>query len=286
MSKEESNQISPAEQYVTDTVSQMQKSLQNTMIIAAVILIAEIAYFSILNNKIAEGLTAIPEVVNAYREDFDKINEIAGKIPEIGSYSNELAKVQTVLDGINGAKNSSTNAAGRIAGMIVHEINTQENMIAQYSSDLLQENLGNLPEWVQAQIPKYSRQLQNKVDLWINQFCGTSSDELGSTFDTFLESNSKQIQAFSEAADDELALEKLGEELTTQIAVFMGSTTLEKYGTLEEQSNSFLARLKAANELLKPLANKKTEELTEDERQLRRAIGLFMSRVDAVNLNK
>ena len=66
----------------------------------------------------------------------------------------------------------------------------------------------------------------------------------------------------------------------------MGTTSLENYGTLEEQSDLFLSRLKAANELLKPLANKKTEELTEDERQLRRAIGIFMNRVDEVNLNK
>ena len=285
MSKEESNSYSPAEQYVADTVSRMQKSVQTTMIVAAVILIIEIAYFSILNNKIAEGLTAIPDMVEAYQDDFNKINDMAGKIPEIGTYSNEIAKAQTILDGINGAE-GTTNVAGRITGMIVHEIRTQENMIAQYSSELLQDNLGNLPEWVQAQIPKYSGRLQERTDLWINQFCVASSDELGSTFDTFLESNGDQIRAFSEATDDELALEKLDEELTTQIAVFMGSTSLENYGTLEEQSDLFLSRLKAANELLKPLANKKTEELTEDERQLRRAIGIFMNRVDEVNLNK
>ena len=51
------------------------------MIVAVVILIVEIAYFSILNNKIEEGLTAIPEIVDAYRDDFDKINEMAGKNP-------------------------------------------------------------------------------------------------------------------------------------------------------------------------------------------------------------
>ena len=285
MSKEESNSYSPAEQYVADTVSRMQKSVQTTMIVTAVILIIEIAYFSILNNKIAEGLTAIPDVVEAYQDDFDKINDMAGKIPEIGTYSNEIAKAQTILDGINGAE-GTTNVAGRITGMIVHEIRTQENMIAQYSSELLQDNLGTLPEWVQAQIPKYSGRLQERTDLWINQFCVASSDELGATFDTFLESNGDQIRAFSEATDDELALEKLDEELTAQIAVFMGTTSLENYGTLEEQSDRFLSRLKAANELLKPLANKKTEELTENERQLRRAIGIFMNRVDEVNLNK
>ena len=285
MSKEKSNSYSPAEQYVADTVSRMQKSVQTTMIVTAVILIIEIAYFSILNNKIAEGLTAIPDMVEAYQDDFDKINDMAGKIPEIGTYSNEIAKAQTILDGINGAE-GTTNVAGRITGMIVHEIRTQENMIAQYSSELLQDNLGTLPEWVQAQIPKYSGRLQERTDLWINQFCVASSDELGATFDTFLESNGDQIRAFSEATDDELALEKLDEELTAQIAVFMGTTSLENYGTLEEQSDRFLSRLKAANELLKPLANKKTEELTENERQLRRAIGIFMNRVDEVNLNK
>ena len=284
MSKE-SNSNSPAEQYVAYTVSRMQKSVQITMIVAAVILVIEIAYFSILNNKIADGLEAIPNIVDAYEEDFNKTIKLAEKIPEIGTYSNEIAKVQTILDSINGAE-STTNVAGRIAGMIVHEIRTQENMIAQYSSDLLQENLGNLPEWIQAQIPRYSGRLQERTDLWINQFCVASSDELGATFDTFLESNGDQIRAFSEATDDELALEKLDEELTTQISVFMGTTSLENYGTLEEQSNRFLARLKAANELLKPLANKKTEELTEEERQLRRAIGIFMNRVDEVNLNK
>ena len=284
MSKE-SNSNSPAEQYVAYTVSRMQKSVQITMIVAAVILVIEIAYFSILNNKIADGLEAIPNIVDAYEEDFNKTIKLAEKIPEIGTYSNEIAKVQTILDSINGAE-STTNVAGRIAGMIVHEIRTQENMIAQYSSDLLQENLGNLPEWIQAQIPRYSGRLQERTDLWINQFCVASSDELGATFDTFLESNGDQIRAFSEATDDELALEKLDEELTTHISVFMGTTSLENYGTLEEQSNRFLARLKAANELLKPLANKKTEELTEEERQLRRAIGIFMNRVDEVNLNK
>lgn len=281
MSKDNPNS-NLAEQYVDQTAARLQKSVQNTMIVAAVILIIEIGYFSFLNKKIGEGLTAIPDIVDTYKDDFDKINEMAGKIPEVSTYSNEIAKVQSILDGINGSE-SSTNTANRIASMIVNEIRTQENLIAQYSSELLQENLGNLPEWVQVQIPKYSGRLQDKVDLWINQFCVASSDELGTTFDTFLESNGEQIKAFSEATDDELALEKLDEELTEQLAVFMGTTSLEKYGTLEEQSNRFLARLKAANELLKPLATKKKEDLTEDERQLRRAIGIFMSRVNETN---
>ena len=59
----------------------------------------------------------------------------------------------------------------------------------------------------------------------------------------------------------------------------MGTTSLENYGTLEEQSDSFL--FEGSQRTV--IGNKKTEELTEDQRQLRRAIGIFMNRVDEVN---
>ena len=113
MSKEESKSYSPAEQYVSATVLRLQKSFKFTAGLAVGILLVEITYFSILNNKIAEGLTAIPDMVEAYQDDFNKINEMAGKIPEIGTYSNEIAKAQSILDGINGAE-GTTNIAGRI----------------------------------------------------------------------------------------------------------------------------------------------------------------------------
>jgi hypothetical protein len=45
-----------------------------------------------------------------------------------------------------------------------------------------------------------------------------------------------------------------------------------------------LARLQAANALLKPLANDKSEDLSPSERELRRAIGIFMNKVNAINL--
>ena len=271
MSKENSNS-NPAVQYVDQTVSRLQKSVKTTAIVTVALLLFQIIYFTYINNRIASDL---PAVVNPHVETHkDKIYwalDIAGKMPEHSTYEQHVPKAHKILDSFG---------PNEIASLVVKEIRTQENMITEYSSELFQENLGNLPEWVQTQIPRYSGRLQDKAELWINQFCIACSDELGQTFDTFLESNGDQIRAFSEATDDEQALELLDEELTTEISVFMGTTSLENYGTLEEQSNRFLARLKAANDLLKPLANKKTEELTEDERQLRRAIGIFMNRVD------
>ena len=271
MNKPESSDKALAEQYVSETVLRLQKSFNITAIAAAAILIVEIAYFSFLNNKIEEGLTAIPEIVEAYQGDFDKVNELAKKLPEVGTYSNELSKIRATLAIINGSENE-TNTASRIASKIVQELNTQELLITEYSSELMADSLGNLPEWIHVQIPKHSEELQEKVDLWIKQFCIATSEELGSTFDAFIESHEDQIQEFSEATDDNTALEKLDEELTEEIAVFMSTTPIENYGSLQEQSDRFLARLQAANALLKPLANEKTEDLSPNERELRRAI--------------
>ncbi len=285
MNKPESSDKALAEQYVSETVLRLQKSFNITAIAAAAILIVEIAYFSFLNNKIEEGLTAIPEIVEAYQGDFDKINELAKKLPEVGTYSNELSKIRATLAIINGSENE-TNTASRIASKIVQELNTQELLITEYSSELMADSLGNLPEWIHVQIPKHSEELQEKVDLWIKQFCIATSEELGSTFDAFIESHEDQIQEFSEATDDNTALEKLDEELTEEIAVFMSTTPIENYGSLQEQSDRFLARLQAANALLKPLANEKTKDLSPNERELRRAIGIFMNKVNAINLKK
>ena len=285
MNKSESSDKALAEQYVSETVLRLQKSFNITAIAAAAILIVEIAYFSFLNNKIEEGLTAIPEIVEAYQGDFDKVNELAKKLPEVGTYSNELSKIRATLAIINGSENE-TNTASRIASKIVQELNTQELLITEYSSELMADSLGNLPEWIHVQIPKHSEELQEKVDLWIKQFCIATSEELGSTFDAFIESHEDQIQEFSEATDDNIALEKLDEELTEEIAVFMSTTPIENYGSLQEQSDRFLARLQAANALLKPLANEKTEDLSPNERELRRAMGIFMNKVNAINLKK
>ena len=41
----------------------------------------------------------------------------------------------------------------------------------------------------------------------------------------------------------------------------------------------FLNRLEAANELLRPLATKKTEDLSKQQLQLRSAVAMFMDKV-------
>ena len=286
MNTDNSNSSNAAEQYIDQTVKKLQKSVRNTLIVAIVILAAETIYFSVLNSKIAEGLTAIPDIVETYRGDFDKVTEMANQIPDVNSYSKEIEQAESILDDINSATGDSSNISALISSKIVHELNTQENIIANYASNLLNENWDNLPEWAMKQIPLYSGRLQDKTELWINQFCVSTSDELGSTFDTFLDDHSEAIQSFSEATDDEVALQQLDEELTEAVATFMATTPIENYGSLEDQSNQFLKRLEAANSLLRPLAENKKEDLTPEQQILRRSIGIFMNKLQYADLEK
>jgi len=284
MNTDNSKPSKAAEQYVEQTVKKLQKSVRNTLIVAVAILAAESIYFSVLNSKIAEGLTAIPDIVETYRGDFDKVTEMANQIPDVNSYSKEIEQVESILDDINSATGDSSKISALISSKIVHELNTQENIIANHASNLLNENLDNLPEWALKQIPLYSGRLQDKTELWINQFCVSTSDELGSTFDTFLDDHSEAIQSFSEATDDEVALQQLDEELTESVATFMATTPIDNYGSLEEQSNQFLKRLKAANSLLRPLAENKKEDLTPEQQILRRSLGIFMNKLQYADL--
>jgi hypothetical protein len=268
-----------SEEYVNRTLSRLQKSYRVTLTIAIIILAAEGIYLTVLNNKLASGLTVIGDYVENYQEDFDSIKKLAGQIPETTDYSDRIAQFEKAVDKINEAKNAK-GMANLISQRIVNELNWQGDMITDYAQEFLKEEIQDLPEQLKNQVPKYSNRLSNTVTDWANEYCTSASDELGDTFDTFLDNHADQIREFSEAADDEAALAKLDVELTREMAHFMETTPLDNYGTLQEQSEKMLSRIKAANELLRPLATKKTEDLTPEERRLRRAVGLFMDRVE------
>ncbi len=241
--------------------------------------------------------------INKYRGDLAKLNDpkfynsVTNQLAktqsmvsdiiqfDVNRYTNQIERAQMLLDLINEA-NDTEKIASRIGRAVVNELDTQGNVVAHYATELLSENLDTLPEWVKAQIPKHSNRLQDKTELWINQFCVATSDELGSTFDTFIDDHAEKIKAFSEAADDEEALKQLDGELTVMLATFMSTTPIKDHGTLEEQSQQFLKRLQAANAMLQPLANNKKDNLTPDQQLLRRTIGIFMHKLDGADFGQ
>jgi hypothetical protein len=269
-----------AEEFVKNTAAQLQKSFRNTLIAAVVILTIESIYFTVLNNKIAEGLTAIPVMVDSYRGDFDKIKELANKIPDRSSYENSLTQVEGYLDRINKGSGEVEGVANLVSQKIVAELDYQGHMVSSTASKYLKENLTDLPEWVEKRIPKYGSSLRFKIDGWMHYYCQSASDGLGSTFDTFLDDNADKIRKFSEAADDEDTLDKLDEELTLGLVEFIKTVPIEKYGTLKSQADELKRRLEAANDLLRPLAYNETKDLNKQQLRLRSAVALFMDKVN------
>ena len=270
-----------AEEFVNKTAAQLQKTFRNTLIVAVIILTIESIYFTVLNNKIAEGLTAIPSLVDAYRDDFDEIKELAGKIPDKSEYADRMVEIEGYLDKINTEGGAEVEGmANLISQKIVTELDYQGHMVSSTATKYLKTNVDKIPDWVRKQIPEYGARMRHETKNWMNAYCIAASSELGTTFDTFLDDHADKIREFSERADDEATLDGLDEALTDELVYFMENTSIEKYGSLKMQSDKFLRRLEAANELLHPLATKKTEDLSDQQLRLRKAIGLFMEKLN------
>jgi hypothetical protein len=199
-------------------------------------------------------------------------NEEATRSPE------RFEEIKQMISRINEPEDIE-GIANLISQKIVGEIDSQGYMISTTANDYIKQNIDALPEWVKKQIPQYGARLRHEANAWIDFYCKSVSDGLGETFDAFLDDNADMIKEFTEKTDDAEILDKLDEALTEELVAFMKNTSIEEYGTLQEQSDRFLKRLKSANELLAPLASKKTEDLTDSERRLRHAVALFVGKM-------
>ena len=226
--------------------------------------------------EIKENYSTVTNNLETARRTLKVFNE------ESKNSGEKFAQAKVLINKINEPKDIE-GIANLISQKIVGEMDAQGYMLTTSATDFLKQNIDELPEWVKKQIPKYGAQFRHETDSWINYYCKSVSDGLGSTFDTFLDDNADKIKEFSKRTDDEETLDKLDEAMTEELVKFMENTSIEKYGTLKDQSDRFLKRLEAANKLLLPLATKKTEDLSNHELRLRSAIALFMVEVKKRN---
>lgn len=269
-----------------------------TLIVAAIVLSLEGGYLYYLHQKIDTELKEfdVKTYVGNYREDYD-VDKYLGYLDYLKkwrNYTNEITMVESYLDlaisldemrtsvkiDLDATEAEAISNLDLMTDKIVHEINSQENLIAERIQGYLSENLDELPEWTLNQIPKYGADLRFRVNNWINAFCVSTSDEFGQTFDTFLEEHADGIKEFSESADDEEALAKLDADLTEMIVNMIETVPIEKHGSLKEKSDQFHARVLAAIEMLEPLAKLETNQLDPQQRRLRKAVALFMDKVN------
>jgi len=290
---------SASEEHVSNSLLEIRKSYKNWIKATIIVLVLEIAYFGVINHYFAANVTVVEDYIGIYEDRFNETLELAKKFPEKSEYEDNVEMIEKVLDNIINAKENHASELARfenaldkvnnardpegVADMIsrelVSEIQFQGYKISTFGRDYLSEEMKKAPQWARAQIPRYGARLRHEVDNWIHQFCNATSNGLGETFDAFLDNHADGIREFSEATDDQATLDKLDEEFIEDLAVFMETTPIENYGSLKDQADKLLARIRAANELLKPLVRKETKDLTQDELRLRRAVGLFMHQV-------
>jgi len=288
-----------SEKHISNSLLELRKSYKNWVRATIIVLTLEIVYFGVINYFFADNITVVEDYIGIYEDRFNTTLETARMFPEKTDYEDHVVMVEKVLDNIINAKENHASELARfenaldkvnnardpegVADMIsrelVSEIQFQGYKISTFGRDYLSEEMKKAPQWARAQIPRYGARLRHEVDNWIHQFCNATSNGLGETFDAFLDNHADGIREFSEATDDQATLDKLDEEFIEDLAVFMETTPIENYGSLKDQADKLLARIRAANELLKPLVRKETKDLTQDELRLRRAVGLFMHQV-------
>ena len=288
-----------SEKHISNSLLELRKSYKNWVRATIIVLTLEIVYFGVINYFFADNITVVEDYIGIYEDRFNTTLETARMFPEKTDYEDHVVMVEKVLDNIINAKENHASELARfenaldtvnnardpegVADMIsrelVREIQFQGYKISTFGRDYLSEEMKKAPQWARAQIPRYGARLRHEVDNWIHQFCNATSNGLGETFDAFLDNHADGIREFSEATDDQATLDKLDEEFIEDLAVFMETTPIENYGSLKDQADQLLARIRAANELLKPLVRKETKDLTQDELRLRRAVGLFMHQV-------
>jgi hypothetical protein len=288
-----------SEKHISNSLLELRKSYKNWVRATIIVLTLEIVYFGVINYFFADNITVVEDYIGIYEDRFNTTLETARMFPEKTDYEDHVVMVEKVLDNIINAKENHASELARfenaldtvnnardpegVADMIsrelVREIQFQGYKISTFGRDYLSEEMKKAPQWARAQIPRYGARLRHEVDNWIHQFCHATSIGLGETFDAFLDNHADNIREFSEATDDQATLDKLDEEFIEDLAVFMETTPIENYGSLKDQADKLLARIRAANELLKPLVRKETKDLTQDELRLRRAVGLFMHQV-------
>ncbi len=282
---------SESAEFIRETHRKARSSFSFTAIIAVIVLSIEGGYLYYLYSKIDSGLKdfEFDKTVGEYRKEYylDEALKQADSIKEWRQHKDKIIMAEKVLDIVNLANAQTDEEYDKLAELIASkvkvEIENNENLVTIEAKKYINQEIDELPEAAKNEMVKHGARIRHDVNAWVTMFCASTSEEFGHTFDTFLNEHSDSIKEFAEAADDEDALDKLDDELTENLVQMIENTPIEKLGNLKEQSDKFLARVEAANERLSPLAKLETKQLSPQQLRLRRAVALFMDKVQNSN---
>jgi len=261
-SKSRESQIS--KEFVETTRNNLERSYKNNVIVTIVVLSLVTLYFVLLNKLFVDDAIEVAQTyTDLYKDDAEKYTSLTKESIKITDALTDPEKAPGIVVRILAEQTEDT---------IKGESITWESWVAN-----LKSNLKKIPEWAEDEdTPKIGDSMEKRVENWTLQVLQDSTTELGETIDAYLENNKSAVSKFAEDAEDEEALNILANGLEAELVRFMDETEITNKGTLADQSRNVLIKLQNANRILKELAEKDSQDLDREQRQLRLAIALLM----------
>lgn len=169
-------------------------------------------------------------------------------------------------------------AAQTAKGIIVTQVSERGEMLAEQLKAKIPEMMQKLPEVVLDRMPTIRASIENRISVELRGYATKTASQLEPQLDAFLQNHTDDINTFLNSSQDLDALrEDLSDDLDALITSYLKNSTdgtetlLEKF----EQSQVLLNNIADHTQRLAH-----DEDLTDREKQTRRAIAVLLAKAD------
>ena len=168
-------------------------------------------------------------------------------------------------------------AAELADGLIAQRVNDQGPEIAEQIKQQIPILIGQIPTYVQQQLPEYRQGLENRFESDLTANLRSGSDQVDKNMDEYLEAHKDEIKAALTAGKDSAAVHQLGNS-TSQEFLSSLKTTQVNGESLQSKLDQSLTSLNGVQKKMDRLANAK--DLTPQEKKTRHAIAIMTGTIN------
>jgi len=169
-------------------------------------------------------------------------------------------------------------AAQTAKGVMVAQLSEQGDSLAEALKKRIPQLMHDLPDTVLERIPTIRQGIEDRVEAQLRNFATMTAASLEPEFDTFLKEHKDDIKLFLDSSQnlDELR-EDLNPDLDKLLNAYLATSTdgQESLKDKYEQSRELLSRIADHTDRLA-----KGTDLTDREKQTRRAIAVLLAKAD------
>lgn len=168
-------------------------------------------------------------------------------------------------------------AAELAGGLIAQRVTEQGPQIADQIKQQLPILIGQIPDYVQEQLPTYRQGLEERFQSDLTAKLRSGSDQVDKNMDSYLEAHKDEIKAALTAGKDSAAVQQLGNS-TSQDFLSSLKTTQVNGEALQSKLDQSLTSLSGVQKKMDRLANAK--DLTPQEKKTRHAIAIMAGTIN------